>query len=88
MSSKPTPAPRHTAVGKGGRVVIPALYREALGLKAGTPVIVTLEDEEIRIVTPRRALARARNLVRQYMPKNRSLAKELIRERRAEAKRE
>ena len=80
--------PTHTAVGKGGRVVIPAPYRRALGLKAGAPVIVSLEDEEIRIFTPRRALARARSLVRKYISKHRSLAAELIKERRADAKRE
>jgi bifunctional DNA-binding transcriptional regulator/antitoxin component of YhaV-PrlF toxin-antitoxin module len=68
--------------------VIPAPYRRALGLKAGVPVIVSLEHDEIRIATPRRALARARNLVRKYVPKNRSLAAELIKERRADAKRD
>jgi len=77
-----------TSLGKGGRLVIPAPYRKALGLKAGDPVVVRLEGKEIRILTPEQALERAQEIVSKYVAKDRSLVKELIKERRGEAKRE
>jgi antitoxin PrlF len=75
-------------VAAGGRVVIPAEYRKALGLRIGDEVILSLEDEEVRLFTLERAIRRAQELVRRYVPEGRSLADELIAERRAEADRE
>ncbi|MDR7555347.1 MAG: AbrB/MazE/SpoVT family DNA-binding domain-containing protein [Armatimonadota bacterium] len=77
-----------THIGKGGRLVIPAPYRRLLGLRVGDEVIVRLEEGELRILTPRQALARARELVRRYVAPDRSLARELLAERRAESQRE
>ena len=74
-----------TSVGQGGRIVIPAPYRKALGLKAGAEVIVRLERGELRIYMPAQALQHAQGLVRRYVPQERSLARELIAERRQEA---
>ena len=74
-----------TKVREGGRLVIPAAYRKALGLKPGDEVILALEDGEIRVVSARQAIARAQALVRRYVPKDRSLSEELIQERREEA---
>lgn len=68
-----------------GRLVIPAKYRKALGLKAGDEVVLVLEEDEIRVVSTRQAIARAQAVVRHYIPEGRSLAQELIRERREEA---
>jgi len=76
-----------TTIREGGRLVIPAVYRKALGLKPGDEVLLTLEDGEIRVVSTRQAVARAQALVRKYVPKDRSLSEELIRERREEAAR-
>ena len=76
-----------TTIGKGGRLVIPAAYREALGLKPGDGVLLTLEDGEIRIVSMRQAVARTQTLLRRYIPKGRSLSEELIKQRREEAAR-
>jgi AbrB family looped-hinge helix DNA binding protein len=75
-------------VGPGGRVVIPAAYRKALGIRAGDEVIVAMEEGELRISTLKQAVARAQAMVRRYVPRGRSLVKELLRERREEAKRE
>lgn len=75
-------------MGKGGRLVIPAPYRKALGLREGVDVIVRLEGEELRILTFRQVLKRAQDLVSRHVPKERSLAAELIAQRREEAKRE
>ena len=77
-----------TTVGAGGRVVIPAEYRQALGLHVGDAVIMRLEDGEVRITTVREAIRRAQEIVRRYIPEGVSLSDELIAERRAEAERE
>jgi len=77
-----------THIGPGGRLVIPAPYRRLLGLRPGDEVIVRVEEGQLRILTPRQALARARDLVRRYAGAQRSLARELISERREDAARE
>lgn len=77
-----------TVLGKGGRVVIPAPYRKTLGIKEGDPVFVHLEGKEIRILTPRETVERAQARVSRYVSKKRSLAREVLRERRKEARRE
>ncbi len=74
-----------TTIREGGRLVIPAAYRKALGLKPGDEVLLVLEDGEIRVVSTRQAIARAQTLLRCYIPKGRSLSEELIKERREEA---
>ncbi len=76
-----------TTLGEGGRLVIPAEYRKALGLKPGDKVILVLEEGELKVITLRQAVERAQALVRQYIPEGRSLSQELIRERREEAAR-
>lgn len=76
-----------TTIGEGGRIVIPAEYRKTLGLKPGDEVILILEEGEVRLMTPRRAIQRAQALVRRYIPQGRNLAQELIQERREEAPR-
>jgi AbrB family looped-hinge helix DNA binding protein len=75
-------------VNENGRVVIPAAYRKALGIKAGDEVILRMEDDELRITTMKRRIDRARRRVRQYVKPGVSLADELIAERREAAKRE
>jgi len=76
-----------TIIREGGRLVIPAAYRKALGLKPGDEVLLVLEDGEIRVVSTRQAIARAQTLLRRYVPEGRSLSEELIQERREEAAR-
>lgn len=71
---------------QGGRIVIPAGYRKALGLKPGDEVVLVLEGNEVRLVTPRQAVKRAQLLVRQFVPKGRALADELIKDRRHEVR--
>ncbi len=77
-----------TKIGRGGRIVIPAQYRRAMGVAPGDEVILVLETDGIRIVTRQQALRRAQAVVRRYVPEGRSLSEELLRERRAEAARE
>jgi AbrB family looped-hinge helix DNA binding protein len=78
--------PVKTHLTQGGRIVIPADYRKALGLKPGDDVVLVLEGDEVRLVTPRQAVRRAQSLVRQYVSKGRALADELITERRQEVR--
>jgi AbrB family looped-hinge helix DNA binding protein len=72
-------------LGGAGRLVIPAEYRRRLGIKPGDELMLVLEDDEVRILTPARALARAQELVGRYLGAGGSLATELIAERRQEA---
>ncbi len=72
----------------GGRIVIPAEVREALGLREGDAMILRLQDGEVRLLTPKQAIKRAQALVRRYVPKGVSLTEELLKDRRDEAKRE
>jgi AbrB family looped-hinge helix DNA binding protein len=74
-----------TRIGEGGRLVIPAEHRRALGLKTGDAVIVALEADGLRITTRRAALARARRLLREVIPEGVSLVDELLADRRREA---
>ena len=78
-----------TQVGKSGRMVIPADYRKALGLKPGDKVILTMEaDGGVKIMTTHQAVLRAQAEVRRYVSADRSLSEELMRERREAAERE
>jgi AbrB family looped-hinge helix DNA binding protein len=58
-----------TIISVGGRIVIPAAYRKALGVKPGDEVQLVLEDGEIRMVSQRQAIVRAQNMLRRYVPK-------------------
>lgn len=75
-------------INENGRVVIPASFRKALGLRAGDEVVLRIEDDELRITTQKHRLERARRLVRKYVQPGRSLADELIAERRDAARKE
>jgi len=77
-----------THMGKGGRIVLPAAYRQAIHLHPGDEVVLVLDDNEVRLLPPSHAVKRAQALVRQFVPRGRRLAKELIQERRREARRE
>jgi len=75
-------------INENGRVVIPAAFREALGIKAGDEVVLRVEDDELRIMTLKRRIERAQRLVRKYVKPGESLVDELIAERREAAKHE
>jgi AbrB family looped-hinge helix DNA binding protein len=73
---------------ENGRVVIPAAFRKALGIKPGDEVILRMDDGELRITTMKQRMERAQRRARQYVKPGVSLVDELIAERREEAKRE
>lgn len=75
-------------VNENGRVVIPAEFRKALGIKAGDEIILRWDDDELRITTMKRRIERAQRHVRQYVRPGVSLVDELLADRKREAARE
>jgi len=75
-------------VGEKGRIVIPAAMREALGIKPGDSVDISVKDYEVRISTREARLKQAQEWVKRYVPAGVSLADELSAERREAAKHE
>jgi AbrB family looped-hinge helix DNA binding protein len=75
-------------LGENGRIVIPAPYRQALGLRTGDEVVIELGEDEVRLLPAKLAVARAQRLVRKYIPAGTKLVDSLIEDRRREAKRE
>jgi AbrB family looped-hinge helix DNA binding protein len=75
-------------INQNGRLVIPASFRKALGIKPGDEVILQLENDELRITTMKHRIERAQRRARRYVKPGVSLVDELIAERREAAKRE
>jgi AbrB family looped-hinge helix DNA binding protein len=84
---KPT-AHYSVTIGERGRIVLPAQLREELGLRPGERLIITADPEGgFRAISARERARQLFGLYRDLAP-GRSLADELIAERRAEASRE
>jgi AbrB family looped-hinge helix DNA binding protein len=75
-------------INENGRVVIPAAFRKALGINPGDEVILRLEDDELRITTMKKRIARAQAHARRHLKPGVSIVDEFIAERREAAKRE
>jgi AbrB family looped-hinge helix DNA binding protein len=75
-------------INQNGRVVIPAPFRKALGIRPGDEVLLRFEENELRITTMKRRIERAQKHARQYVKSGVSLVDELLAERREAAKRE
>ncbi len=73
-----------TKIQDGGRLVIPADYRRALGMEPGEEVILKVQENELRIYPAHQALLRARQLLKKYVSKK-NLVEELVAERRRES---
>jgi AbrB family looped-hinge helix DNA binding protein len=85
------PKPRVEAkavIGDKGRIVVPANIREALGLKPGDSVVMYVEDHALHLSTRENFLKRTQDRAQRFFAPGRSLADELIAERRAEASKE
>ena len=74
------------SLGPQGRVVVPAPMRRALGFQPGEMLVARVEDERLVIERPESVERRIRARFRKAG--ERSLAEELIAERREEARRE
>lgn len=75
-----------TKVTDGGRIVIPASMRKAMGVKVGENVTLVLKEHGLLHVSTREAvLRRIQELMKDKIDPNRSVVDELIRDRREEA---
>jgi AbrB family looped-hinge helix DNA binding protein len=80
--------PTKLRLGPDGRIVIPAAFREALGLSEGDMIIASIDDGELNLLTRRAAVRRAQAIVRQFVPEGVRLVDELIEDRRREVERQ
>ena len=76
-----------TKVGAGGRVVLPAAARRAMGVGVGDEIVIVLDDDGVRILTREQAVRRAQRIVRGHVGRGRRLSRELVADRREEARR-
>jgi AbrB family looped-hinge helix DNA binding protein len=92
MPDEPKPASKRlsarTRIGTGGRIVIPSDMREALGVHEGDDVLLELDEAGLHVRSVRHAVLLAQQAVARYVKPGRSLAAELIAERRREAQRD
>ncbi len=71
-----------TKLGPGGRVVIPAAFRKAMGLAEGDEVLMRCEDGEVTLYTQAEAVRRAQALVERYLKDGESMVDDLLQGRR------
>ncbi len=75
-------------VDKLGRILLPASVRKQAGLEPDTRLVVRVHDGRVELMTVAGAVRAAQALVRRHVKAGTSLVDELLRERRAEARRE
>ena len=75
-------------VAAGGRIVIPAEVRERLGMEVGAELVLTVQDDHATLINARAARRKAREGVRRYVNPKASLSRELMAQRKEEARRE
>lgn len=87
-TDQPLPVRVRTKVTDGGRIVIPSKIRQALGIEIGDSVTLSLENDQLKIISSNAALERLQKIFRSRVPEGVSIVDELIRERREEAAKE
>ena len=71
-------------LGRGGRVVIPAVYRKAMQVEEGGRLMARVVDGELRLITPEMGIKRAQRMVRETIPADADLVEDLFEMRRQE----
>ncbi len=71
----------------GGRIIVPAALRQALGLAKGDTVYLDIEGDALRVRPAHAVVAQLQAKLRCYAPDGVSLADDLIAERRDDARR-
>ena len=79
------PSVHQVRIDTSGRIALPAILRERLGLTFGDSLLVIEDDGEVRIETAADALKQAQAYIASLVEPGISLADELIAERRSEA---
>jgi AbrB family looped-hinge helix DNA binding protein len=77
-----------TKVGPDGRILVPVELRRELSLAPGETLVVRVEDERLILESREAILRRVQDRFVGKIPRNVSLADELIMDRRREAERE
>jgi AbrB family looped-hinge helix DNA binding protein len=72
-------------LGAGGRLVIPAPMRAALGMKIGDKLTVRLEGKELRIHTYREGLRQVREIIAKHLPPGVDALDDFLKWRREQA---
>ena len=73
---------------ENGRVLIPVEIRKQLGIVAGEAITLTVEGNELRLMTRRARRLAAQESAARYLKPGVRIEDELITERREEARRE
>ena len=73
---------------EGGRLIVPAAFRRAMGVAKGDMVVMELHGDELRVRPARSALRRIQESLRPLAPGEPLVSDELIEERRREAARD
>lgn len=60
-------------IGEGGRLIIPAPYRKAMGVHPGDELVIRMQDGELRLFQQAEALKRIRAAVKRRKLKNYSV---------------
>lgn len=71
---------------EGGRIVIPARFRKELGIEKGDRVTLELVDGQLRLLTAKEGIRRARELLGSFLGPN--AVDDFIADKRREAERE
>ena len=77
-----------TKIDKGGRLVLPAQYRQSLGLEPGAPVVLTVVGDELRVRSFESAMAEQQADAAQFLSGEEASVDAFLAERRAQAARE
>jgi AbrB family looped-hinge helix DNA binding protein len=70
-----------------GRIVLPAPVRHRLGVSPGDEVVLRVEPDGVRVTTVAAAVREAQAMVRRHAGRRGSLVDDLLKWRRAEARR-
>jgi AbrB family looped-hinge helix DNA binding protein len=73
---------------EGGRIIVPAAFRKAMGIAKGDALILELHGDELRVRPASSALRRIQERLRAHAPApgERLVSDELVAERREEGK--
>jgi AbrB family looped-hinge helix DNA binding protein len=77
----------HTTLGTGGRLVLPAELRQALGLRDGDHIVLQKNGNTVVLASQDSTLKEVQEFFRELVPEGVSLVDELLEERREEVRR-
>ena len=69
---------------QGGRILVPAKMRKALGVEVGDELLMRVENQELRIFNLQHAVKEAQELMEKYNPEKKCMSDDIIKDRRNE----